>query len=141
MSRKQVSITIFTVILSLTFFLTGCDLFEKELIEKGPEETYQEFWNACNSGDIATAESLATDDAKESSKDFGICLLTHDMMNRLIEGARPLQEYTDTSPEIEISGNTAYLKWTTTDGSVNTLIMYKVDGNWKVQASRLLGEP
>lgn len=109
--------------------LIGC-----QSIQQDPEDVYMRYWEACNSGDMATAETLVTEGWKERSLDFGVCVFTHDWFTRFGQsiGSEQTQEFTSNSPKIEIAGNTAYLSWTETNNRKITVVMYKVDGQWKV---------
>lgn len=122
MTNKQVSLFLILVIVFILTF-TSCGV-----MSKSPEDVYWEFWNACNSGDIATVESLLSDDAKNESKNFGPCFFfAHDA-----GGHFEPEEFKDNNPESKIVGNTAYLKWTFKDGDTTTTVLYKVNGDWKI---------
>lgn len=118
-----------SIIGMLAFFLIGC-----QSVQQGPEDAYMRFWEACNSGDMATAESLVTEDAKDKLENIDVCIYTHDAYNRFTEsaGTEFFQEFTSNSPTVELTGNTAYLRWIDTEGSDTSVIMYKIDGQWKV---------
>ena len=107
-------------------FLVAC-----ESIQGGPESAYNKYWKACESGDLATAESLVTDDGIARSVDLGACIYTHDAWIKFGQslGAGVNSDFISDKPELELSGNTAYLRWKDTSGSVNTVIMYKINGD------------
>ena len=116
------------VSIGLLLLLVSCGVFSK-----GPEDVYKEFWNACNSGDIATAYSLLTDIAKEETGDTdNTCLNTHDFFQRIQnEMGIESNELEYVSPVVVVTGNTAYLTWVE-DGTDITIQMYNENDGWKV---------
>ena len=126
---------IFSTIGILVLFLIGC-----QSMQQGPEAVYMRYWEACNSGDMATAESLITEDAKkESSAELGACSYTHDFLVRMEEafGYYHVQGFPSNSPVTEVVGNTAYLRFSDDEGSENTVTMYKIEGKWKIHDVRI----
>ncbi len=103
------------------------------LASQSPEAVYEEFKRSCDSGDIATAKSLATEDALQENKTYGICILMPDGMDRVL--GTSIYEFDIEEPETEIKGNTAYLTWRTINDHEVQMVMYKIDGRWKVQRS------
>ena len=120
----------FVPILFMLVFLTACSL-----LSGSPERVYNKFYDACDIGDIATAESLATSSAINATSQYGICLYTHDGFDRAL-GTNVLKFESD-KPEIIISGNTANLIWTQKNGNSVRVNLYKIDGKWLVNSGFL----
>jgi len=113
----------------------------EETETRGPEEVYWEYKNACDIGDLATAESLVSDKAIERAYDntagIGICTYTHDMMHRLVEMQSDSvgfsQEFVSEKPvDVNIVGNTTNLMWKDKDGYYVTVTLFNIEGDWKI---------
>jgi hypothetical protein len=109
--------------------LIGCRVFQKS-----PESVYSTFKEACDTDDIATAESLVTQEGIDESKDYTVCILMPDGIAR-VSGTNQFQ-LEDPEPEVKVSGNTAYLTWWTATHRIEMTI-YNKDGNWKIRTTMI----
>ena len=122
---SQASLTVLSL-----FLATSCSA-----LATSPEDVYNRFWTACNEGDTATAESLATEAAVDSGQPYGVCIHTHDGFARFNAGFG--FDFENEEPQVDISGDTAYLSWQTTVGKTIRITLYKSDGAWKIQEGRI----
>jgi hypothetical protein len=103
------------------------------LLGKSPEGVYNAFKDACEKGDVATAESYVTKEALDENRESGAC------------GLLPIAWYGATipnpKPKVEVSGNTAYLSWWM-DYAKNRMkiqmTMYKSGNTWKIRQTQYL---
>jgi hypothetical protein len=96
---------------------------EASPITKSPEDVYQDFADACYSGDIATASSWVTEQALQENEGEA-CALIPDF-------GLAITEIDDSEPEVEISGNTAYLTWSW-EGWKIQMTLFKNNNTWKI---------
>lgn len=126
------------IILVMSSLIILAGLSSCSLESGSPEAAYQRFKSACDRGDTATAESYATDDAILANREYGICILTHDGLGRSITGTSWFT-FTSEDPEVQVSGNTAYLTWWTDTGKEVRVTMYKIGSSWKIKETLIFG--
>jgi hypothetical protein len=141
MKYHHTHLVIITIALLLS--VTSCSLLST------PESVYKEFASACESGDLASAKTLLTENATNNLKanEFGFdaCTLympdTFERALVIVGGGGEQRWYAkDIEPQVEITGNTAYLSWQAPVPDYNNIIkitMYKTDGKWKIESTLL----
>lgn len=134
--------------LNLKSFTNGSSIIEIALTEEDKAvRDYYIFYNACLSGDDATAEEYSTVNNIVEGKNGteGVCFVRHDWAEKLVlssegpEADVSMLTIASEKPIVEIVGNTAYLSWQynfQVDSEGNKewshIQMFKIDGKWKV---------
>jgi hypothetical protein len=131
------------ILLSFIFIVIITSLSGCSGNNNSPLAVYNKFQEACDIGDLATGESLVTDAALEYAKssDYDVCInFMPDGFQRFGSslGIKPDWTASEVIPEVEINGNTAYLRWE--DPSVDfrdiMMAMYQIDGKWKIEETK-----
>lgn len=104
-----------------------------------PEAAYSAFSKACVTGDIAKAEKYVTSDTLATMTSGDVCSRLsvqgwEDMFTS--NNVTGLDNFADKPPAVRVTGDTAYLTWTSNSGATRIVItMYRQVGTWKIKSS------
>jgi hypothetical protein len=116
------------ILMLLAVLLAGCG----GIGEKGPEEAYWAYHEACQSGAYETAQQFLTAEARKRSLIIGVCSFAHDAVSDT-DIANGITERTfSTDPEVNIAEDAAVLTWIDDMGIIVSIFMEKTENGWMV---------
>ena len=104
--------------------------------DRGPVETYWDYWELCDAGRRLEAAAMLTETARPIGERWGACSFMHDYSigeGQVPEFNQNLLLFMDREPELFVEGDTASLIWVPEEGAISPMVVMKfVDGQWKI---------
>jgi hypothetical protein len=124
MNNQRGLLTLFLIVFAT--LLAGCSS------APGPEEIYQQYWDACSEGKFDEAEQFLSKNATQTAINLGSCALTHDAINTMqADSGQPLRTFSK-DPDVTTKDNVSTIIWIDDQGNLAMITLVREDDTWKI---------